>query len=144
MSQPRSVPDPAATALPSAPSSPPEQDEAVATGSIRDLPDSALVQVAGFFQQLAEPIRLRVLNLLREQPRCVGELARACGCSAANISRHLAQLQRHGLVHREGRGASVYYRVADPSIYALCDLVCTQLARQQAHIVEAQASFLRA
>ncbi len=110
---------------------------------IRDLPDSALEQVAGFFQLLAEPSRLRVLNLLREQPQCVGDLARACGSSAANISRHLAQLQRHGLVHREGRGTSVYYRIADPSVYALCDLVCGQLARQQAHLAEAGARFLK-
>ncbi len=110
---------------------------------IRDLPDSALVQVAGFFQLLAEPSRLRVLNQLREQPRCVGELARACGSSAANISRHLAQLQRHGLVDREGRGTSVYYRIADPSVYALCDLVCGQLVRHHARLSDAQAPFLK-
>ncbi|MGM9514034.1 ArsR/SmtB family transcription factor [Roseateles sp. DB2] len=110
---------------------------------MRDLPDAALAQVAGFFQMLAEPSRLRVLNLLREQPQCVGDLARACSSSAANISRHLAQLQRHGLVHREGRGTSVYYRIADPSVYVLCDLVCGQLARQHARIAELQARFLK-
>lgn len=124
------------------PPAPPPAGEAAHCG-IRDLPDRALEQVAGFFQLLAEPSRLRVLNLLREQPQCVGELARRCGCSTANISRHLSQLQRHGLVHREGRGTSVYYRIADPSVYALCDLVCGQLARQQARIAEAGASFLK-
>ncbi|MBB2484160.1 winged helix-turn-helix transcriptional regulator [Mitsuaria sp. WAJ17] len=110
---------------------------------MRNLPDSALPQVAGFFQLLAEPSRLRVLHLLREQPQCVGDLARACGSSTANISRHLAQLQHHGLVHREGRGTHVYYRIADPSVYALCDLVCGQLARQHARIAKAGASVLR-
>lgn len=108
-----------------------------------ELPDSALVQVAAFFQLLAEPSRLRVLNLLRERPLCVGELAAACGSSAANISRHLAQLQRHGLVLREGRGTKVYYRMADPSVYALCDLVCGQLALQHASLSEAQSRFLK-
>lgn len=127
------------------PASPPEPvpAEPAAHGGVLDLPDAALAQVAGFFQVLAEPSRLRVLHLLRAQPLCVGELARACGSSAANMSRHLAQLQRHGLVHREGRGTSVYYRIADPSVYALCDLVCGQLARQQARIAAAGASFLR-
>ena len=110
---------------------------------ISDLPDDALAQVAAFFQLLAEPSRLRVLNLLRGPAQCVGDLARACGSSAANISRHLAQLQRHGLVHREGRGTNVYYRIADPSVYALCDLVCGQLARQHARAAEARDSFLK-
>lgn len=140
------LPDPAAPAV-SAPL-PLAQRPGVAAPlpehcGIRDLPDSALAQVAGFFQLLAEPSRLRVLNQLREQPRCVGELARACGSSAANISRHLAQLQRHGLVDREGRGTSVYYRIADPSVYALCDLVCGQLARHHARLSDAQAPFLK-
>lgn len=123
------------------PSSAPSPD-AEARG-LRDLPDGALIQVAAFFQLLAEPSRLRVLNRLREQPLCVGDLARACGSSAANISRHLAQLQRHGLVHREGRGTSVFYRIADPSVYELCDLVCGQLARHHARLSAAQAPFLK-
>lgn len=110
---------------------------------LQHLPDAALAEVAGFFQLLSEPSRLRVLNLLREQPRCVGELARACGSSPANISRHLAQLQRHGLVDREGRGTSVFYRIADPSVYALCDLVCGQLARHHARLDATGASFLK-
>ncbi len=108
-----------------------------------DLPDSALSQVADFFQLLAEPSRLRLLNLLRAQPRCVGELASACGSSAANMSRHLAQLQRHGLVHREGRGTQVFYRIADPSVYALCELVCGQLASQRERLSQAHARFLK-
>lgn len=131
------MPKPRSTPLPPRPA-----DEPAHCG-LRDLPDSALVQVAAFFQLLAEPSRLRVLKLLREQPQCVGDLARACGSSAANISRHLAQLQRHGLVHREERGTNVYYRMADPSIYVLCDLVCGQLARQQARLAEARARFLK-
>ena len=41
----------------------------------------------------------------------------------ANISRHLSTLAKHGMVIREARGTTVYYRIADESIYALCDLV---------------------
>jgi DNA-binding transcriptional ArsR family regulator len=94
------------------------------------LPDEALMQVAAYFQALSEPTRLRILNLLRQQERNVGELAVLCGYSAANISRHLALLTRHGLVAREARGNSAYYRIADASVYALCDLVCGSIARQ--------------
>jgi DNA-binding transcriptional ArsR family regulator len=42
----------------------------------------------------------------------------------------MALLSQHGLVARESRGTSVYYRIADPSVYQLCDLVCGNLARQ--------------
>ncbi len=107
------------------------------------LPDEALVQVAAYFQALAEPTRLRILNLLRQQERNVGELAGLCGYSAANISRHLALLTRHGLVAREARGNSAYYRIADPSVYELCDLVCGSIARQFERTVEERSAFVK-
>ena len=94
------------------------------------LPKEALEQVAAYFQVLSEPTRLSLLNLLRSGERNVGELAQACGFTAANVSRHLALLTQHGLIERESRGTSVYYRIADESVYALCDLVCGNVARQ--------------
>ena len=94
------------------------------------LPNEALVQVAAYFQVLSEPTRLQILNLLRVQERSVGELAQLCGFSSANISRHLAMLAQHGLVARETRGNSAYFSIADPAVYALCDLVCGSIARQ--------------
>lgn len=95
------------------------------------LPPQALEQVAAYFQALAEPTRLRILNLLRSGERNVGELAQLTGYTSANMSRHLSFLTQHGLVVREGRGTSVYYRTADPAVYALCDLVCGNIARQR-------------
>jgi DNA-binding transcriptional ArsR family regulator len=97
---------------------------------MKDLPDKALDQIAAYFQALSEPTRLKILNLLREQERSVGELAQLSSYSAANVSRHLSYLAQHGLVERESRGVSVFYRVSDPSIYALCDLVCGNIARR--------------
>jgi DNA-binding transcriptional ArsR family regulator len=94
------------------------------------LPPEALQQVAAYFQALAEPTRLQILNLLRSGERNVGELAQLCGYTAANVSRHLAYLTQQGLLERESRGTSVYYRIADESVFALCDLVCGSIARQ--------------
>jgi DNA-binding transcriptional ArsR family regulator len=94
------------------------------------LPEQAIDRVANYFQALAEPTRLRILNLLREAEHNVGELADACGYTAANMSRHLAVLMQQGFVKREGRGTSVYYQIADPTIYALCDLVCDRISQQ--------------
>ena len=67
----------------------------------------ALQQAAAYFQALFEPIRLRILNLLRDGERNVGELAELCEYTSAKISRHLAILSKHGLVARENRGNSV-------------------------------------
>ena len=97
---------------------------------MEDLPIEALKQVAAYFQALSEPTRLHILSQLRGGERNVGELAKLCDYTSANISRHLAILSQHGLVARENRGTSVYYRIADESVYALCDLVCGSIARQ--------------
>lgn len=97
---------------------------------MKNLPPEALQQVAAYFQTLAEPTRLRILNFLRQGEHNVGELAQLCGYTAANISRHLSLMTQHGLVARESRGTSVYYRIVDPSVFALCDLVCDSISRQ--------------
>ena len=103
----------------------------------------ALQQVAAYFQALSEPTRLQILNLLRNGERNVGELAQQCGFTSANISRHLSYLTRHGLVEGESRGTSVYYRIADESVYALCDLVCGNIARQLERRAAEHRSFAR-
>lgn len=96
---------------------------------MHQLPDAALEQVAAYFRALGEPTRLLLLQWLGEGERTVGDLAALCGCSMANVSRHLTLLQRHGLVQREMRGHSAWYRRADPSVDVLCDGVCDHLRR---------------
>jgi len=100
-----------------------------APARMEGMPNAALDQVAAYFQALSEPTRLQILNFLRQGERNVGELANLCGFTAANISRHLAMLAQYGLVSRESRGTSAYYRIADQSIYELCDMVCGNVAR---------------
>ncbi len=110
--------------------------------AVARLPRDALDAVAAYFQVLAEPTRLQVLNLLRLQERSVGELARLCGSSAANVSRHLALLSRHGLVRRYPRGNCVFYAVADPAVYALCDTVCAAIAERLQRAAAQQAALV--
>ena len=105
------------------------------------LSPEALAQVAAYFQALSEPARLRLLNLLRGSERSVGELAEATGYSAANVSRHLALLAQHGLLAREVRGTSVFYAIADPAVYELCNLVCDNLARRFERTAPQRAAF---
>lgn len=107
------------------------------------MPQEALNQVATYFQALSEPTRLQILNLLRQGERNVGELAQLCGYTSANISRHLSVLTKQGLVAKQGRGTSVYYRIADESVYALCDLVCGSIARQFEKTAQERAVFIQ-
>lgn len=117
------------------------QDTSPPCAVMQDLPKEALEQVASYFQALSEPTRLALLNLLRDGERNVGELAQLAGTTSANVSRHLALLMQHGLVARESRGTSVYYRIADASVYQLCDLVCGSLARRLDQVAGSRALF---
>ena len=112
--------------------------------AMKNMPLEALQEVAAYFQVLSEPTRLRILNLLRGNERNVGELAELCGFTAANISRHLATLTKHGFLVRESRGTSVYYRIADASVYELCDLVCGNIAGQYERKAASRRAFQRA
>lgn len=94
------------------------------------LDDRALQKVATYFRLLSEPMRLKILHSLREQERNVGDLCTCTGGSQANISKHLSQLAQAGVVQKSMRGTSAYYRITDPGIYELCDLVCGQIAKR--------------
>lgn len=89
--------------------------------------ERALELIAMRFKVLGEPMRLRILNALRAGEKGVTELVRELGAGQANVSKHLGLLHRHRLVTRRKEGLSVYYRIADPSILELCELVCSSL-----------------
>lgn len=105
------------------------------------LDDRALEQVADYFRALSEPLRLKLLNALRDGPLNVGDLTTLLGCSQANVSKHLALLAKMGLVSRESKGTSVYYQIADPRTYQLCDLVCGQIAQRLLEQVQVMRGF---
>lgn len=74
---------------------------------------------AKLFRGLADPSRLRVLESLRDGPRCVSDVVEATGLSQPNASSHLTCLWDCGLVDREQRGRFVFYRIADPRVARL-------------------------
>ncbi|PKO44475.1 MAG: transcriptional regulator [Betaproteobacteria bacterium HGW-Betaproteobacteria-22] len=94
------------------------------------LNDNTLAYVADYFKALAEPTRLKMLNALQDGEKNVGQLTEVSGCSQANVSKHLSLLAQYGLVKRESRGTSVFYSIADPSVYKLCELVCDQVVNR--------------
>ena len=89
------------------------------------LPEALLEEVARQFALLGDPTRLRLLKVLQEGGELsVGKLATASGIARVNVSQHLNRLALAGLVSRRREGTTVHYRVSDPSLNALCDLVC--------------------
>ena len=108
---------------------------------MKNLDDDALALVAQYFAALAVPMRLKILNQLRDGELNVGELTAATGCTQANVSKHLAVLAQSGLVAKTQRGTSAYYRFANESVYRLCDLVCDQLDRHFAQEAERRRAF---
>jgi ArsR family transcriptional regulator len=68
-------------------------------------------RLARTFKALADPTRLRIMNLLLQQPGCVCELHRMLGLPQPLISRHLAYLRNAGLVDDERQGMRVRYRL---------------------------------
>lgn len=108
---------------------------------MKNLDEDALALVARYFGALAVPMRLKILNTLRDGERNVGEITAATGCTQANVSKHLAVLAQNGLVAKTQRGTSAYYRFADESVYRLCDLVCEQLDRRFSEEAERRRAF---
>lgn len=96
------------------------------------LPPEALELVAARFKVLAEPTRLRLLQLLEAGERTVGELVTESGAGQANVSKHLTLLADSGMVGRRKEGLNVYYFIADPMVFDLCKLVCGSLQKQLA------------
>lgn len=86
--------------------------------------------IAERFRVLGDALRLKLLHLLGNQEMSVGTLVEASGASQANVSKHLQILLRAGLVQRRKEGLQALYKVADPSIFQLCDLVCGRLSEQ--------------
>jgi DNA-binding transcriptional ArsR family regulator len=96
--------------------------------------DQALEMIAHRFKLLSEPTRLRILQLLMDGEKSVNELVGAMHTTQANVSKHLGILADGGLVARRKEGVSTIYRIADPSLLNLCNLVCASLQERSEEI----------
>ncbi|MGH3085503.1 MAG: ArsR/SmtB family transcription factor [Gaiellaceae bacterium] len=94
------------------------------------LPDDLAQLIARRFRVIGEPMRIRLLDSLREGEATVGELAETLAASQQNVSKHLGVLADAGIVGRRKQGNHVYYRVVDEGIFALCEEVCGSVQEQ--------------
>ncbi len=94
------------------------------------LPAPLAEAIAERFRILGEPMRIRLLDALREAPATVQELQAAAGASQQNVSKHLGVLLRSGMVSRRKEGNFSLYAIADDGVFELCELVCGGIRRQ--------------
>ena len=105
--------------------------------AVHDLPDPLLDEIAARFRLLGEPLRLKQLATLADGEQSVGALVAATGANQSNVSRHLAALSHGGLVTRRKAGTTIYYRLADPGVLTLCDVVCAGVQERYAARMQA-------
>jgi DNA-binding transcriptional ArsR family regulator len=98
------------------------------------LPDDLVEVIAGRFRVLGEPMRIRLLDRLRDGEASVQGLQEATGMSQQNVSKHLGVLLQAGLVSRRREGNFSLYAIADQSVFELCEQVCGGLRRQASEL----------
>ena len=98
------------------------------------LPEPLVELVAGRFRVLGEPMRIKLLDRLRDGDATVHELQVALGASQQNVSKHLGVLLNAGIVSRTKRGTSSRVLDRRPGVFELCDQVCGGLRRQVAEL----------
>jgi len=81
--------------------------------------DPVYVVKARLFRTLGHPVRIRILELLLDRERGVGELQSELKLDSSGTSQHLSALRQLGLLESRRAGTSVFYRVKDPRVAEL-------------------------
>jgi DNA-binding transcriptional ArsR family regulator len=105
------------------------------------LPDELVDLIAARFRVLGEPMRIKLLDRLRQAEASVQELAAVTGSTQQNVSKHLGVLHRAGIVGRRKQGNFAYYSIADAGVFTLCADVCGSLQQQLASLRKSVEGF---
>jgi DNA-binding transcriptional ArsR family regulator len=85
---------------------------------------------AEILKALAQPTRLKILELLRNGEKCICEIVPALNGEQSNISRHISLMQKSHLVTTRKDGVRVMVKVRDPEIFNILDRVSKILKNQ--------------
>ncbi len=96
------------------------------------MPESIFDLQAQLCQTMSNATRLRIVHTLRDGPKSVGKLAEVLELDQAKVSQHLAVLKSRGIVASQRQGSAVIYRITNPKIERICDLMREVLAEQAA------------
>ncbi|MEM4732983.1 MAG: metalloregulator ArsR/SmtB family transcription factor [Candidatus Bathyarchaeia archaeon] len=79
------------------------------------------------FKALSDIYRLEILEILRDEEKCVCDIAQHFGIPQPLVSRNLKILKTCGLVKQRGEGTRRFYSVTDPRILELIDSITPDL-----------------
>lgn len=88
------------------------------------------LQHAQMCQVLSHPTRLEIITVLREGEQTVGVIAKLLEISMGNLSQHLAMMRERRILSSRKEGNQVYYRVANPKMLKVFDLLREILMEQ--------------
>ena len=94
------------------------------------LPPDLAELIARRFHVLSDPLRVRILDLLRDGELSVGVIAERLEAGQQNVSKHLNVLTDAGILHRRKNGTRAFYGIADEGVFDLCEQVCGSLQAQ--------------
>jgi DNA-binding transcriptional ArsR family regulator len=100
------------------------------------LPQPLVERIAARFRVLGDPMRIRLLEQLRDGDRTLQQLSASAETTEQTASKQLDALHGAGIVVSRTDGDQVVYSIADPTVFALCETVCGGLARQFAELDE--------
>ena len=89
------------------------------TSAVHVRADPVYVVKAQLFRVLGHPVRIRMLELLSDGERTVGDLQAELNLDSSGTSQHLAALRQQGVLESRRAGTSVYYRIRDPRVTQL-------------------------
>lgn len=85
---------------------------------------------AEILKALAQPTRLKILELLRDGEKCICEIVPAINGEQSNISRHISLMQKSHLVTTRKDGVKVIVKISDPKIFEILDSISLLLKKQ--------------
>jgi ArsR family transcriptional regulator len=85
---------------------------------------------AEILKALAQPTRLKILELLRNGEKCICEIVPAINGEQSNISRHISLMQKSNLVTTRKDGVKVMVKVSDPRVFEILDSIALLLKKQ--------------
>ncbi len=96
----------------------------------RIMEERVLELKAEILKALAQPTRLKILELLRNGERCICEIIPAINGEQSNISRHISVMQKSRLIDTRKDGVKVMVKIRDPRVFEILDTISLLLKKQ--------------
>jgi ArsR family transcriptional regulator len=82
-------------------------------------------------QSLSNATRLRIIQILKESPKSVGDISAELNMAQPTVSRHLAVLRASGLLTANRKAQEVFYEIANPKVVVVCEMMRSILAERE-------------